>query len=476
MGVIYPSRRLRSKHTKPSKRWSRIRGIAVVIILLVVANLIVAGYYSKRTYPQTTVGGQAMGNVAFGDIGTRAGQLTILPKQLTLAHADKKVTVTPADLGLRIDAGRTERSLAASRNPVPILNLILKHRLAAPVALDEVKLQQFGDSSLTVFHEAPANAKVVLTGKTFSVQKGKDGYDLSISQLKGALLGSVDNGKTTVTAPVRYKTPKYSDAQAMADITKIKAATRTQLQFKAATSTIKPTSADIASWYTANDTGYSLDATAIKTYLLQAGIKAGTRPQNLTDAATKAKQAIESQKPLTLTLVPFAETRTFKYCLGLRGVAESNRQILSDTAKLSFADLRGWGLEGQAIFEESRGDETGSCDFTIWLSQAEQMSSFGSICDAEWSCRVGTAVVINFTRWQETSPAWKAYGGTVEDYRHMAINHETGHWFGFDHSACTGTGQPAPVMMQQSIELGGCTFNPWPTGRELAVYRNVIGL
>jgi len=48
----------------------------------------------------------------------------------------------------------------------------------------------------------------------------------------------------------------------------------------------------------------------------------------------------------------------------------------------------------------------------------------------------------------------------------MLINHEVGHWFGFEHKDCEGPGQPAPVMRQQSIDLQGCTFNPWPTNEE----------
>jgi hypothetical protein len=94
-------------------------------------------------------------------------------------------------------------------------------------------------------------------------------------------------------------------------------------------------------------------------------------------------------------------------------------------------------------------------------------SQFG--CSGAWSCRTGRNVVINDLRWRETSPAWVTSGGSLRDYRHMVVNHETGHWLGWDHSNCGGAEQPAPVMQQQSIDLQGCVFNAWPLDWELAV-------
>ena len=55
----------------------------------------------------------------------------------------------------------------------------------------------------------------------------------------------------------------------------------------------------------------------------------------------------------------------------------------------------------------------------------------------------------------------------MRDYRHMVVNHEMGHWLGSGHQYCGGIGQPAPVMQQQSIDLQGCAFNPWPLDWEL---------
>ncbi len=57
-------------------------------------------------------------------------------------------------------------------------------------------------------------------------------------------------------------------------------------------------------------------------------------------------------------------------------------------------------------------------------------------------------VLINLARWVRGA---KAYGADMTGYRQYAINHEVGHALGNQHVGCTGTDQPAPVMMQQSF-------------------------
>jgi len=77
-------------------------------------------------------------------------------------------------------------------------------------------------------------------------------------------------------------------------------------------------------------------------------------------------------------------------------------------------------------------------------------------------------VIINQDRWKHASPAWNAADLALRDYRHMVVNHETGHWLGLGHAQCPGPGRLAPVMQQQSKGLQGCRFNPFPTRHEIA--------
>lgn len=83
--------------------------------------------------------------------------------------------------------------------------------------------------------------------------------------------------------------------------------------------------------------------------------------------------------------------------------------------------------------------------------------------------------MVNYDRWTTATPPWNQTGGNIEDYRVLIISHETGHRLGFlDNPVCPGAGQPAYVMMQQSIDLKGCVFNIWPTQTELAQLKTML--
>src|SRR5207245_9339311 len=117
------------------------------------------------------------------------------------------------------------------------------------------------------------------------------------------------------------------------------------------------------------------------------------------------------------------------------------------------------------------------CVFTVWLVAPADMAGFGSICDPVWSCTVPPNIAINFARWQSATSSWNAaHASGIDEYRSMALNHETGHEMGFGHSLCTTPGGPAPVMEQQSIDLHGCAFNAWPLPSEQNMLRAKLGL
>jgi len=152
----------------------------------------------------------------------------------------------------------------------------------------------------------------------------------------------------------------------------------------------------------------------------------------------------------------------FTYNIATRGNVDANLQEFRTQVSQTLNDSRGWNQIG-AVFREV---DTGG-GFTLYLSEASSVPSFSSACSEYWSCRVGTNVIINQDRWLGATDTWNNAGGSLRDYRHMVVNHEVGHWLGQGHLSCTGAGQPAPIMLQQSIDLQGCEFNAWPLPSEL---------
>ena len=91
---------------------------------------------------------------------------------------------------------------------------------------------------------------------------------------------------------------------------------------------------------------------------------------------------------------------------------------------------------------------------TLVLSEASRVPGFSSGCSSEWSCRVGRFVIINQERWKHASPAWNAAHGALRDYRHMVVNHETGHFLGLGHAGCPGAG-PAGAGDDAAVQGAG---------------------
>ncbi|WP_278814802.1 DUF3152 domain-containing protein, partial [Bifidobacterium pullorum] len=120
---------------------------------------------------------------------------------------------------------------------------------------------------------------------------------------------------------------------------------------------------------------------------------------------------------------PLAE---FTYCVASKGEV-GDLTDFANTVFTTLNDSRGWPRAG-ATFQES--DDADSCDMTLILAAADQMTSFSADCSSEYSCRVGNDVVINIDRWNNATEDWLDAGGTIPRYRTMVINHEVGHRLG----------------------------------------------
>ncbi|MFZ1812722.1 MAG: DUF3152 domain-containing protein [Candidatus Saccharimonadales bacterium] len=155
-------------------------------------------------------------------------------------------------------------------------------------------------------------------------------------------------------------------------------------------------------------------------------------------------------------------TRTVTYTVATKGAITASMDEFRAVVAATLNDPRGWSRLGVAFQRVESGG-----DFTVVLAEASQMPGYNAVCDTYTSCSIGRNVVINQDRWVGAATAWNQAGGGLEGYRQYVINHEVGHWLGHGHRTCEAAGQPSPLMQQQTLDLHGCTPNPWPLGGEM---------
>lgn len=180
------------------------------------------------------------------------------------------------------------------------------------------------------------------------------------------------------------------------------------------------------------------------------------------------KEVVFKKKEITVD--DTLKTATYTYKIITWGKTESSLEDFANKVAQTLADGRGWAQAG-VTFKRV----TGASDFDVVLSEPSELPArYPGTCDSTYSCRVGRYVIINDDRWRLATPSWNNANGTLRDYQHMVVNHETGHRLGRGHEFCASPGNAAPIMQQQSISLQGCTFNPWPLSYEIAAVQRSL--
>lgn len=150
----------------------------------------------------------------------------------------------------------------------------------------------------------------------------------------------------------------------------------------------------------------------------------------------------------------------YTYEIGSRGRVHTDPGRFAADVGNVLQDARGWTLGGSIEFVPvSSGG-----DLNIVLASPQAIDDAHEVCSPRYSCRVGDDVLINDENWR--NPPWGGAGPTWL-YRQYLVGHEVGHYLGFDDlRQCPTPGAPAPLMLQQSIDLDGCEPNGWPLDSE----------
>ena len=185
-----------------------------------------------------------------------------------------------------------------------------------------------------------------------------------------------------------------------------------------------------------------------------------------TTVATAPSVALPPATSTTATMTtagrrPPTETVTVRYRVERRTTDDATADFIG-VVDATLADARGWS---RARFRFVRDD---NAPYLIVLAEGDEVDRLCLPYDTygKYSCQNGPVVALNADRWRSADPKWT---GDLPTYRQMLVNHEVGHLLGQKHPRpqCPRTGQPAPVMNQQSTELNGCLPNPWPLEAEI---------
>lgn len=193
-----------------------------------------------------------------------------------------------------------------------------------------------------------------------------------------------------------------------------------------------------------------------------------TATETQAPGATKVPQ--NGNGKLTVVPVPQAVVaktgRTVAYTVEIEGGLGVDATEVATTIESVLLDPKGWQkVDGVRFVNVSPQEAAKGAHVDVRVTLASPGLT-DKLCApmrtlSQVSCWNGERSVLNFRRWALGDDS---YGTDIARYRVYQVNHEVGHGIGHQHQQCPGKGKRAPVMVQQTLDLGGCTPWPYPSG------------
>ena len=160
--------------------------------------------------------------------------------------------------------------------------------------------------------------------------------------------------------------------------------------------------------------------------------------------------------------------RVVRYTLEIEGGLTTTPTDYARTVASVLTDPRGWQTVDKVTFVNVTPDQAKAGtkpDLRILLASPDTVDTLCAPLQTrgQVSCHNLHQVVLNQRRWELGA---EAYGDDIASYRVYLVNHEVGHGIGHGHAQCPGKDEPAPVMMQQTYGLDGCTPWTWPSTKQ----------
>ena len=158
--------------------------------------------------------------------------------------------------------------------------------------------------------------------------------------------------------------------------------------------------------------------------------------------------------------------RVVTYCVDVEDGLPVDPTEFATVVHAVLVDPRGWqAVDGVRFVPVSLADRSAGADVDIrvTLASPDLTAELCAPLDTtvqQVSCWNGSRSVLNLTRWLRGASTYS----DLTSYREYLVSHEVGHGLGHAHASCPAPGEPAPVMVQQTKSLEGCTAWPWPKG------------
>jgi len=154
--------------------------------------------------------------------------------------------------------------------------------------------------------------------------------------------------------------------------------------------------------------------------------------------------------------------KTIRYIARVDSDVKYSHEEFAELLQIYLSDPEGWEAHGYRFELVNHRP-----DVTIRLSSPATITNVCGL-PKDLSCAEvgGRNMFLNSMRWMHGSAK---SGQTLDGYRQYVVSHEMGHILGHEHSKCPGSGQKAPVMMQQTLRLDECVANTRITKFDLKV-------
>jgi hypothetical protein len=459
----------KKRHQKSWLRWA-LWCLAGLLALLIVANAVMWLAYRERVLPNVRLGSLSLGNVSYSDVEGRVHDGQLLPETVTLNTPLKTVEVRTSELGAEVNIDESIGNLKSQRSWLPIIKLLRGSTVPVEISVNHAVYDKFVEGLTRDLNSPALPERVNFANANFVVAEPRQGYKVTPA-LSRDLVSSLQNGQQNMTVQTEILQPPAGNLDVAAAAQKLQQQIeKTSLTYIFGQHQKEIIVAEKGKWYEQDGQTMRPSKDKIRNYVQELAGQLQITAVNSSDIALATLSALENSRSSQF-VVSADSAPKLTYCTNVRGVDESKLPEFTRRAAAILSDYRGWNANGKVAFINAE-----NCDFTIWLASPGSMTSFGAICDAYYSCRVGDNVVINYDRWVGGTDPWNEAGNNIADYEVMVVNHEVGHRLGFGHSTCPGAGQAAPVMMQQSVNLAGCKFSPWPSAEEIKTFKATMGI